>query len=103
MKDDKKSSADPSEYKDGERRNSFESEEVESESESESEDESEDEPPVYAKSNAMKGQSLISHNKLNCSFMFAEQIQSKGSKQDDKGKKPLTKYSYYPDNHVPAY
>ena len=89
FKDDKKSSADPSEYKDGERRDSFESEEVESDSESE--DESEDEPPVYAKSNAMKGQSLISYNKLNCSCIIAEQIQSKGSKQDDKGKKPLTK------------
>jgi len=74
--DDKKSSVDPSEFKDDERRDSLDSEEVDSPF---CECESPSPEPVYEKNNAVK-----------------EQNKNKGSKKGGKGKKkkPLTKKQY---------
>ena len=84
FKDDKKSSADPSEFKDDDRCDSLESEESDSPI-------CESPHHVYAKSNAVKGQ-LKYHHLLASFASFVEQIQCKGNKQAGKQqKKKMTK------------
>ena len=91
FQDDKKSSVDPSEFKDDDRRDSLESEEIDSPF---CQCESPSPEPVYEKNNAVKGNNKTDKKLEIFSFNFSEQNKSKGNKKGGKGKKkkPLTKY-----------